>query len=279
MGLIQKDNYVKWQVSGGFGYGKVIEASAEKANIELPTGSHVEKETKGLVVIEENAYEEALSELVKTLSLKSKNTSAKAEKEKTMAVEIEKVQAELTKSQDTVKTLQAEIDALKAEAAKSKKDMEDKEAVCKKAKSDAEAAQTELATIRKAQKAESRFSELKGLNAVAAVNADEVKAKSEIAEMSDEVYAATLKMAKAFPKTTDQTQTGLPKATDQTESDKKKATEAEEKAKADKESADAVAKAKTEKDANLAAAATAKAPNTLQAAMAKLMGRAEKETK
>jgi DNA repair exonuclease SbcCD ATPase subunit len=279
--IFKVNDYVKWQIQGGFAFGKIVALKDDVASVELPLGSIANQKVDVLIAVDENAYQQALSEMIATLSTKTKQP-AKANEESEMVdatknAELTKAQDELVKVQKEVETLKAQLTEKETSCAECDKNMKEMEGKCKAAEAELAKAKEQLATIERERKAEARLAEIKGLDAVTAIDADEAKAKEKLGAMADEVYATTLALAKqfkalagqtSFPKATDQTVTSAPKATDQTVTTHTKVTEA----------AEAVDQANTEKDTDLAAAAaTAPAANEFQMVMAKVVRRGRNE--
>jgi hypothetical protein len=299
---LKKDDFVKWPIQGGFGFGQIVDVLEKGglATIKLPSDSVLEKEVKTLVAVQEKEFETALSDLIGTLQSKSKTHLTKACEDKTMATELETVKAELAKLQAELTKAQEALESAK----KKEKDMQDEASLYNEKLSKVEdmrkqadearlKVQAQLDEITKARKTEARIAEIKGLKALASIDADEAKAADKLSTMSDDTYNAVRDMAKAFDKITNVTQSTQPKATDQSQTSLTKVTDAKKDEKDDKkkdddtDAAKALKEAEAEKDKDLASKAASaaaqsseKAPNSLTAAFAKMFNtNVEKDSK
>jgi chromosome segregation ATPase len=217
-----KNDYVKWAVQGGFGFGQIKDITDKTAQIETPTNVICEKDQSILTKIDESSYQASLYELIGALKLKSNLVKSDEEKVKNMNTELENAKSEIQKLNDQIKSFVSES---------AKKDEE-----MKKMKEKCDKAEADLNSIRIQQKTESRFNELSNLKALDGVSKDPVEAKKKLSTMSDETYSAIIELVKAMPKLTEQTQTNLEKSTEQTITTETKVTEAVKKATVDKES-------------------------------------------
>lgn len=243
-------NFVKWPVSGGMGYGKVVGLDGDKASIEAPNDLILEVVSKNLVNITEEEYNDNIETLIQSIS--KKNSKGKGKKTKSdmpndndeddkantkgNQMTIEQLQAELEKVKKDLSEAATKVTALEAEKATLAKSVEE-------ATNKTKEAEAKLEKIAKDALAKKRFDELKAVDSIGIVGDTDDAAMAALASMDQKTYDLVIKAAKTgFSKLTDQTKTGLPKSTDQTQTNLPKLTEAELKAKADED----LAKAKKE---------------------------------
>ncbi len=282
MASIIKDNFVKWDVNGGAVLGTVISVGESEAKVQVLNGSTVDKKLDTLVALSEDEWNTSVAEIISNLQNKQTKgaemtVNANADTVAKLEAELKAKTEALTKAESELKAALEAAQSVKAEMDKMAKNADESKSALEASQKEASEAKTALAKIEADRKAEARLVELKGLNAVAAIDADEVKAKVKLGSMPDEMYATVLAMATGFKKLTDQTITALPKLTDQTISTQTQLTKAEDE-KAAKEAADALAKAEADKEANLVAVAAAndKNPGEFAKAMDKLLVKEKK---
>lgn len=180
-----------------------------------------------------------------------------------------KMNEELAALKAKVKDMQTKCDELNNENATLKAAIKEADAAVVKAAKDAEASkeaystvQAKLEKIEKAQIAQARFTQLKDLDAIAAIADTDEAALAELTAMADVTFAAVLKASQtSFKKLTDMRSSNKPALTDQNVTNlpqKTDASEKEVKAEEKKVTEEAVANAKVENDATLVTAGNTK---------------------
>lgn len=257
------DKFIKWPISGGWAFGKVISNTDEKTKVYLPSGQTVEIANTEISEVTESEYKESVKKLaLNILTEAGVNIMNQIEE---LQTELTNVKAELTETQTKLtnveKSLADEIEAKKTAENKAK-DMEKKmqDTTCEK-----EAVEAKLAEIEKARLGEARFNELGKEAAFAALKTEDVtEASNKLAEMNEASFDMIKNLSQSFMKSTDQTQTSLPKSTDQTKTGLTKSTDAEEVE---------IEEAKVESDDSaLSSVATSENSNDFSLAMSKLLG-------
>lgn len=223
---ISKNDYVKWAVPGGWVYGQVSriieDDGVSKASVTLGFDNGITSQPiDELEKIEAQEYDSYMTSQSKENKDGDDNMSKANDVTELEAAQakIAELNASLASKDETIAALTADIEAGKETATATNTDLES-------TKAELETAQASLKTIEMERAGEVRFNELSGLQALAALGyEDNAETRKTLAEMDENLFANTVKMAKAFVKSTDQTQTDLDKSTDQTSSDLDKSTD------------------------------------------------------
>ena len=253
-------DFVRFDIPGAIAFGKIINIDEAEAKIELVTGQVTNKALSDLTTIAKEDYDALVRDFVTSLAEKFNIQLGEEDMAKELEAKIQELEAKMKTMEDSEKAMKEEAMKTKAELEEAMKSYEDK-------KKESEAAQKEIEDMKKEKMAESRFAKLSELGSaiINSVDADTAVAKSKLSEMSDAEFDRTFKMAEAFAKLTDQTQTATPKLTEQTESTEEKLTD-QTQAALDNAQADVV-----EVDEVAAAGAEDNKDNALAIAMAKLL--------
>lgn len=200
MGGINKNSYVSWPVTGGVAIGQItklidkefafngetVKASKEDpaAEVVLPSDQTVFIESSRLSEISEDEYKSHLSGLAELFTKKAGGNT-------NMSKELEVAQAELKTATETIATLTAAKTALEA----SVNDLTAKNTALA---TEVDTVKASLSKIEKANLAKDRFAQLKSVDGVAAIDADETKALAKLGEMTEDGFNTILSLAKMY---------------------------------------------------------------------------------
>jgi phage terminase large subunit-like protein len=220
------DSYVKWPVSGGSGFGQILEINDNSVKIESPSGHLADVPTDKLVLSNEKEFQEAIDDLLKSVSKKSKSTKDKDEDDAKHKQEMEDKMKDIEQLKAEIESLKSEVESAKTQHAEYTKEKAEK-ASEKDALDKVNAELTsKIKALEQEKLAKSRFDSLKAVDSVYMIAGNDQEALEKLGKMPPEAYDPILNAARtSHEKLTKQTQTNLPKATEQTQTNLPKLTE------------------------------------------------------
>lgn len=221
--MINKDDFVKWPVNGGWVYGQVLKVYEDegksRASVALPFENGItEQPVNDIEKITQAAYDEYLGKQNKTGEVMAQND--KTNEIETLKASVADLNSQLEAKSNEVKTLSEQLETSKADL--------------DKANTDLSMANDKLAKIEAKRLGENRLGELKTLSALEVLELDETEASvDKLATMSQAEFDSTVKLAKAFAKKTEEMEKKYAEKKDPekdgTKADEDKPTEADDK--------------------------------------------------